>query len=227
MDVATDILDETTETATLTLSEVTNATISDSSADLVLTDSNPYLSFNNQTVAEGDGTATFTITLSESVTTDTTVEYALSTGASNGAQKWHRFFCVLSGTTTITAGETTATITIPITDDSSDELLETATLTLSNASNGSYTNSTGDLVITDDDEPVVSIANITAAESDNTATFTVTLDQAAANDVTVVYTSSDGSSNGATEDSRTIQASLERSPFQLGRILAQSPSQLS
>ena len=200
VDVATDILDETTETATLTLSDVTNATISDSSADLVLTDSNPYLSFTNQTVAEGDGTASFTITLSESVTTDTTVEYALSTGASNGAQSGTDFTAT-SGTATITAGETTATITVPITDDSTDEVTETATLTLSNASNGSYTNSTGDLVITDDDEPVVSITNITATESDNTATFTVTLDQAAANDVTVVYTSSDGLSNGATAGS--------------------------
>ena len=200
VDVATDILDETTETATLTLSDVTNATISDSSADLVLTDSNPYLSFTNQTVAEGDGTASFTITLSESVTTDTTVEYALSTGASNGAQSGTDFTAT-SGTATITAGETTATITVPITDDSTDEVRETATLTLSNASNGSYTNSTGDLVITDDDEPVVSITNITATESDNTATFTVTLDQAAANDVTVVYTSSDGLSNGATAGS--------------------------
>ena len=200
VDVATDILDETTETATLTLSDVTNATISDSSADLVLTDSNPYLSFTNQTVAEGDGAATFTITLSESVSTDTTVEYALSTGASNGAQSGTDFTAT-SGTATITAGETTATITVPITDDSTDEVTETATLTLSNASNGSYTNSTGDLVITDDDEPVVSITNITATESDNTATFTVTLDQAAANDVTVVYTSSDGSSNGATAGS--------------------------
>ena len=200
VDVATDILDETTETATLTLSDVTNATISDSSADLVLTDSNPYLSFTNQTLAEGDGTATFTITLSESVTSDTTVEYALSTGASNGAQSGTDFTAT-SGTATITAGETTATITVPITDDSTDEVTETATLTLSNASNGSYTNSTGDLVITDDDEPVVSITNITATESDNTATFTVTLDQAAANDVTVVYTSSDGLSNGATAGS--------------------------
>ena len=200
VDVATDILDETTETATLTLSDVTNATISDSSADLVLTDSNPYLSFSNQTLAEGDGTATFTITLSESVTSDTTVEYALSTGASNGAQSGTDFTAT-SGTATITAGETTATITVPITDDSTDEVTETATLTLSNASNGSYTNSTGDLVITDDDEPVVSITNITATESDNTATFTVTLDQAAANDVTVVYTSSDGLSNGATAGS--------------------------
>jgi len=200
VDVATDILDETTETATLTLSDVTNATISDSSADLVLTDSNPYLSFTNQTVAEGDGTASFTITLSESVTTDTTVEYALSTGASNGAQSGTDFTAT-SGTATITAGETTATITVPITDDSTDEVTETATLTLSNASNGSFTNSTGDLVITDDDEPVVSITNITATESDNTATFTVTLDQAAANDVTVVYTSSDGLSNGATAGS--------------------------
>ena len=200
VDVATDILDETTETATLTLSDVTNATISDSSADLVLTDSNPYLSFTNQTVAEGDGTASFTITLSESVTSDTTVEYALSTGASNGAQSGTDFTAT-SGTATITAGETTATITVPITDDSTDEVTETATLTLSNASNGSYTNSTGDLVITDDDEPVVSISNITATESDNTATFTVTLDQAAANDVTVVYTSSDGLSNGATAGS--------------------------
>ena len=200
VDVATDILDETTETATLTLSDVTNATISDSSADLVLTDSNPYLSFTNQTVAEGDGTASFTITLSESVTTDTTVEYALSTGASNGAQSGTDFTAT-SGTATITAGETTATITVPITDDSTDEVTETATLTLSNASNGSFTNSTGDLVITDDDEPVVSISNITATESDNTATFTVTLDQAAANDVTVVYTSSDGLSNGATAGS--------------------------
>ena len=56
-----------------------------------------------------------------------------------------------------------------------------------------------ELVILDDDEPTLTIANETVSEANSTGTFTVTLDKTAAADVTVVYSIADGSSNGATD----------------------------
>ena len=51
----------------------------------MITDSNPFVTVANQTISESGGTATFTITLSESISEDVSVVYSTGTGASNGA----------------------------------------------------------------------------------------------------------------------------------------------
>ena len=186
--------DETAdETATLTLNNAANATITGdtTTADLVIVDGDPFISMSNQTVGETDGTATFTVTLDQTTVSDVTIEYATSTGSSNGATDGTDYTGT-TGTVTITGGQTTGLITVPITTDLDDETTETATLTLSNPSNGTFTNSAADLVITDDDDPFLSSTNVTVGESDGTATFTVTIESAPAEDVTVVYTTSSG-----------------------------------
>ena len=199
----TDTTDETTETATITLSKPSsNVIIPDGSntADLVILDDDPEITIANQTVGESDGTATFTITLAQTVDEDLTVVYTTSTGETDGATDGTDYTGT-TGTVTVTAGQTEATIEVPITSDADAEETETATLTLSDPSNGSLISSTADLVITDDD-PILTITNQTVAEGDGTATFTVTLDKTGAEDVTVIYTTSTGSSDGATDGHR-------------------------
>ena len=155
-------------------------------ADLVIVDGDPFIGMSNQTVGETDGTATFTVTLDQTTVDDVTIEYATSTGTSNGATDGTDYTGT-TGTLTIAGGETTGVIEIPITVDITDEPNETATLTLSNPSNGTFVNATADLVINDDDDPFVSMPSVTLNESDGTATFTVSLDAAPAEDVTLVY----------------------------------------
>ena len=197
----TDTTDETTETATITLSRPSSNVIipnGSNTADLVILDDDPEITIANQTVGESDGTATFTITLAQTVDEDLTVVYTTSTGETDGATDGTDYTGT-TGTVTVTAGQTEATIEVPITSDADAEETETATLTLSDPSNGSLISSTADLVITDDD-PILTITNQTVAEGDGTATFTVTLDKTGAEDVTVIYTTSTGSSDGATDD---------------------------
>jgi len=60
-------------------------------------------------------------------------------------------YTAASGTLTFDPGDTTATFTVPVLADSAPENNETATMTLSSASNATISDATGTLTITDDD----------------------------------------------------------------------------
>ena len=90
---------------------------------------------------------TFTVSLSAASGKDITVDYATSNGtATAGAD-----YTATSGTLTISAGATSGTFNVPVLADTTDENNETATITLSNASNASISDSSATLTITDDD----------------------------------------------------------------------------
>ena len=90
MPVTNDADNEDNETATLTLSNPTNSTISDATADLAITDDDGIEiglstahsggSTDNLTVGEGDGTGTFTVTLDQASSSDITIEYTTTSG---------------------------------------------------------------------------------------------------------------------------------------------------
>ena len=133
--VLADTLDEASETATLTLSNASNATISDATCTLTITDDDdaPTLSINDVSYTESGsaGNATFTVTLSEASGKEVTVYYASSNDTATAASD----YTAASGTVTIAAGATTQTFTVPILVDTLDEENETATITLSNPTN--------------------------------------------------------------------------------------------
>jgi hypothetical protein len=88
------------------------------------------------------------VTLSEASGQDVEVDYATSNGtAASGSD-----YTASTGTVTILAGNTTQTFTVPVLADTLDEASETATLTLSNASNATISDATGTLTIVDDDD---------------------------------------------------------------------------
>ena len=210
MPITSDTDNESTETATLTLSSATGATIDGdtTTADLVITDDDDVtITIANQTVAEADGTATFTVTLDKAPGEDVTVEYVTASktdGAASSRATDGTDYTGTTGTLTISAGEISGTISVPIATDTvaeaGEEDTETATLTLSNATGATIDGGTTDvdLVITDSN-PFVTIANQTISESGGTATFTITLSEAVSEDVSVVYSTGTGSSNGATD----------------------------
>ena len=141
-----DSTDEANETATLTLSNAANASISDATGTLTITDDDnaPLLSINDVTASnENAANATFTATLSAASGKAVTVDYASSNGtATAGAD-----YTASSGTLTFAAGETSKTFTVPVLADSTDEANETATLTLSNAANATISDATGTLTL--------------------------------------------------------------------------------
>jgi carbon monoxide dehydrogenase subunit G len=200
--VLTDTLDEANETATLTLSNASNATISDATGTLTIVDDDdpPSLSINDVSYTESGsaGNATFTVTLSEASTQEITFNYASSNSSATAGSD----YTAASGTLTIAAGATSATFNVPVLVDTLDEANETAILTISNASNATISDATGTLTIVDDDTPPsLSINNVSYTESGSAgnATFTVTLSEASGQEVTVDYASSNSSATAGSD----------------------------
>ena len=112
------------------------------------------LSVADVTVAEAaDATADFVVTLSPAAATTVTVDYATSDGTAIAGSD----YTATSGTLTFLAGETTKTVSVPVTDDAHEDSGETFTLTLSNASGARIDDATATATITNDD-PAAALA---------------------------------------------------------------------
>ena len=189
-----DVLDEGDETIVVTLSNVRNAAIDTATGTGTITDDDavPKLSIDSPRVAEGDSgstTLTFTVTLSEALTEQVTVDYA--DAGSGTATPGTDYAAITGGTLTFAAGTTSRTFDVSVTGDVLDEADETVAVTLSNAVNAAIGAATGTGAITDDDAPPsLSIDSPRVAEGNSgstTLTFTVTLSAASGRAVTVDY----------------------------------------
>jgi hypothetical protein len=167
---------------------------------------NRTLSIGNSTVTEGNsGTtnATFTVTLSSSSASATTVNYATGNGTATGGASCSGSadYATSSGTLNIAAGATTGTITVSVCGDTTYEANETFTVTLSGPSGATLgTPSSGAGTITNDDlAPTLSISNVSVNEGNSgssTMTFTVTQNVVSDLITTVNYASSNGTATG-------------------------------
>ncbi|MEB3831064.1 FG-GAP-like repeat-containing protein, partial [Phormidium sp. CCY1219] len=121
------------------------------------------------TPAEGGATAgTFTLTLSETATADTTINYTVTGTATSGTD-----YTALSGTVTIPTGSTTATIDVTPTDDAIIDAGETVIVTLNTGTGynvGSAPNNTATLTITDNDSAGVTITPTATTATEGGAT---------------------------------------------------------
>ncbi|MYI19633.1 MAG: hypothetical protein F4121_05985, partial [Acidimicrobiia bacterium] len=201
---------EPAETFTLTLRAPRNAALGDGAASatgtIVDDDGLPRLSVADVTAAEGDGGLTFTVTLDGAARRDVSVDYATVAGTATRRLD----FSPVRGRLTIPAGSGAATIRVPIVDDSLDEPAETFTLTLAaprNAALGDGAASATGTIVDDDGPPHLSVADVTAPEGNAAVMFTVTLDAASSNDVTVDYATSDGTAT-AGEDYTAVSGTL-------------------
>ena len=159
-------------------------------------DENPYnfdiqgtgtlgISINDVSVNENAGTATFTISLSGTYGSNITVDYAT---ADNTATTGDSDYTDTTGTATITAGQLTTTVSVPIINDTHYEANETFYLNLSNASAGTITDAQGVGTITNDDsQPSVTLglSGSPLAENGGVATVTATLSNRSYQNVTV------------------------------------------
>ena len=120
----------------------------------------PTLSINDVTQVEGNSGATnfvFTIALNEPAAADVTVDFATSSdSATSGAD-----FTATSGTATITAGNTSATVAVQVIGDTTLEINETFLVALSNESaNATIADAQGIGTITNDDIVITAIHDI-------------------------------------------------------------------
>lgn len=128
-----DALNEPNETFTLQLSGVVGAVIGDPSGQATIVDPSapPSLTIADAVVGEGAGTVALQVTKTGSTTQTVTVNYAGQSGANFPGATIGADFTLASGTLSFAPGETSKTITVAITDDTTPEADETFQVVLS------------------------------------------------------------------------------------------------
>jgi len=170
------------------------------------------ISIDDVTVNEDAGTMTFTVALSTDTTSDVTFDFA---SADNGSALAGLDYTAVNGSGTITAGQTTTTITVPITDDYLAENPETFVMNLTNISAGVVVADAQGLgTIIDEPTPgvedtvTVSIAGSSDVNEGNNATYTVSTDKAVQTDMTVDVTYSYTSAESGDVVTNTVQVTI-------------------
>ncbi|MGL4400502.1 MAG: Calx-beta domain-containing protein [Luteolibacter sp.] len=160
----------------------------------------------------------FRLTQTAAATVDTVLSYNVSGTANSGSD-----FTALTGSVTITAGQTTADISLPVIDDLIVEGTETVIATLTSITAGDSDVSLDTTVaatadITDDDTATVTIAKINdAAEPTTNGLFRVTQTAVSSTNTTVTYSVSGTATSGtdftALSGSVTIPAGQTSADF--------------
>jgi CSLREA domain-containing protein len=206
--VTGDVVNEASETFTVTLANPSNATVADGSATgtIVNDDGVPAISIAGASQNEGNSGTTsmpFNVTLSAPSEQTVTVNYSTVNGNAVAASD----YTAATGTVTFALGMTSQTINIPIAGDTVSEIDETFSVVLSSPSNATITtgNATG-TIVDDDAVPSVSIDSVSQAEGSSGTSnfaFTVSLSQASERTVTVSYATSDGSAMAGSDYTAT------------------------
>ena len=215
--VIDDSEDEPDESVVISLETPTGATLGTTSVHtLTITDNDdpvpPTVTVSTgQTVAEDAGTVSVIATLSAVSDSDVTVPFSVTGTATDGSD-----FTIDSSPLTIAAGQTTATISVSVTDDSVDEPDETVVVTLGTPTGATLgSNAEHTVTITDNDEPPLPTVTLDAASQDanedaGNVAITATLSEVSDSDVLVPFvftgTATDGSDFTISASPLTIAA---------------------
>ena len=189
--VLNDLVVEPSETVTVTLSAVTSG-LATLGATIVATntiaddDSATVTIANTTNAVEPATNGVMTLTQSAVASQNTVISYTVSGTATSAAD-----YTALSGTVTIPAGSTTATISIPVLDDAIVEGGETVTVTFTSVTSGLATLGATLIAtntIADNDSATVTIANTTdAAEPSTNGEMTLTQTAVSSQDTVLSY----------------------------------------
>ncbi len=153
------------------------------------------LTLDKGIIAENVQTATFTATLNATTFNDVTINLVYS-GSANGSNVDYNSAAGTNATSATTivipAGQLSGTVTVTSVDDASVESAETVVvdiLSVTNAKEDGVQQKT--TTISDNDAPGISVSAISNNTNENgqTATFTIVLNSAPSNDVTINLTS--------------------------------------
>jgi len=199
-----DALDEAGETIILTLSNPSNASLGTNTTHTFTINDNddpPTIQFSaaSSNGDEGASPATLTLQLPTASSLAVTADYAVSGTATGGGTD----YTLAAGTATITAGQTTTTVSATINDDALDEDDETIIVTISNPSNATLgTNNIHTYTITDNDpQTSIQFSSTTSTGTEGTASvnFELAIAATAGRDITVDYAVS-GTATGTGTD---------------------------
>ena len=199
---------EPNETFLVNLSDPSGATILDAQGVGTITNDDtaalPTLSISDVSVTEGNfgtKTATFVVTLSAAASGTVTVGYSTANGTATAGSD----YVAKSGTLTFTAGQTTKTIAVVVTGDTTVEPNETFTVNLASPTGATILDAQGVGTIVNNDGaalPTLAIGDVSVTEGNSgttTATFTATLSAAASSTVTVNYATANGTATAGTD----------------------------
>ncbi|MEO0845347.1 MAG: Calx-beta domain-containing protein, partial [Cyanobacteria bacterium J06648_1] len=172
------------------------------------------------TANEGDGTATFTLTIPEASDSAITLDYATADGTAIAGQD----YIAAQGNVTFAPGETSQTIEITVNDDGESEGEESFSLSLSNVNQAISLESAIIAVIADNDEPlpVISVENISFAEGNSetsTASVTVNLDKSANRAIAVNYITENNTAI-ADQDYQAVEGTVTFAPGETSQTLS-------
>jgi len=223
VDTVDDALNELPETFVVNLNNPTNAFIGDGLGAAKLNDNDPEPSLGIGDVAAHEGATgttalTFTVTLSAVSGRAVTVNYTTADGTAEAPGDYQ----ATSGTLTFAAGELSQTITVQLVGDLLDEPNETFVVNLSGPAGATLAKSTGTGTILNDDDLVLTVGDVAAAEGPSGTTaflFTVNLSTKSASPVTVQYATADGTAN-APGDYQTAAGTITFDPGETSRTVA-------
>lgn len=125
-----------------------------------------------------------------------TVNYATSNGTATAGSD----YTAASGTLTFAAGETSKTVSVATTNDSTFEPDETVVFTLSNPSGGAtLTDPQATGAILNNDGVMFSINDVSGSEADGAVMFVVTKTGTTSSSITISYATADDSATSATD----------------------------
>ena len=189
----------------------------------------PALSINSVSVNEGAGVATFTISLDKPTSVPVTVSYRNASGTALVGTAEGSDARPVEGTVTIPAGETSATVTVPIVNDAPYEGSETFQVLLSEPVNASIAQGTGtgtildngggtlgpNQTVPDDDRPAVQIAAGPAVVEGQPAVFTLSLTQPSKFPVDVALKLLTGAVDPVTGQAQYITPDVDSTPLEV------------
>lgn len=223
-DIRQAILSSATPTSSLAGKTVTGGRLNTAAA---LSAAPPVgISVSGGSVTEGNSGATpltFTVTLSAAAASTVTVNYATANGTAAAGSD----FTAASGTLTFAPGEVSKTVSVDVLGDTTVESNETFTLALSGASaNARIATASAAGTIVNDDQQVartLSIASVTAPESQGIFSFVVTLSAASTSRVTVKYATANGTAvSGRNGDYSSTSGTLTFNAGETSKTIAVS-----
>ncbi|MCP4271882.1 MAG: hypothetical protein GY781_07935, partial [Gammaproteobacteria bacterium] len=198
VNIANDTLFESDETFRLNLTNASNARVDDSDTAIgTITDNdgaNAVLSVTQHGSETGPTTIIYTVTLNNTNNTGSAISFDLTdagTGTATSGTDYTAFGG--AGVISVANGASTGQLVVVVADDALSEDTETVDATLTNASDADVTitglNATAN--ITDNDNTLLTVANVTVNEADGTLTFDVVADKAVPGGFTVDYNFTD------------------------------------
>ena len=197
--ISVTVLDDTDdepveEEFTVRLTSSDNATVSPDASSatgtIVDDDGPPSISIEDGKAREGTRRIDFAVTLIPRSAQVVEVPYQTRNGTAVAGKD---YVAVTNGTLTFSAGQTEKRIRVTVTNDNLDEEDETFEVVLTKPENAELGNDTATGTIEDDDdEPQLTISNVSASEADGKLDFTARLNRASGKLITVQYETADG-----------------------------------